>query len=150
MTGRADAGATGVETLESVVADSHVVVCCGSGGVGKTTTAVNIAAALALQGLQVLVIDLDPQGNASTALGVEHRLGTPSVYEALLDEIDLTEAAVASTASPDLLCVPATIDLAGAEIELVSMVAREHRLKQALRPEVLDALRVDYVFVEAK
>ena len=118
------------------------------GGVGKTTSTVNLAAALALHGVRVLVIDLDPQGNASTALGVDHQLGTPSVYEALLDEISLAEAAVPSTASPDLLCVPATIDLAGAEIELVSMVAREHRLKQALVPEVLDELDVDYVFVD--
>ena len=118
------------------------------GGVGKTTSTVNLAAALAMHGVRVLVIDLDPQGNASTALGVEHRLGTPSVYEALLGEIDLVDAAVVSTASPNLLCIPATIDLAGAEIELVSMVAREGRLKQALSPEALDALDVDYVFID--
>lgn len=118
------------------------------GGVGKTTSTVNLAAALAMHGVRVLVIDLDPQGNASTALGVEHRLGTPSVYEALLGEIDLADAAVASTASPNLLCVPATIDLAGAEIELVSMVAREGRLKQALSAEALEDLDVDYVFID--
>ena len=118
------------------------------GGVGKTTSTVNVAAALAMHGIRVLVIDLDPQGNASTALGVEHRAGTPSVYEALLGEISIVDAAVPSTASPDLLCVPATIDLAGAEIELVSMVAREQRLKQALNPEALDALAVDYVLID--
>ena len=118
------------------------------GGVGKTTSTVNIAAAMALHGIRVLVIDLDPQGNASTALGVDHRVGTPSVYEALLGEIRLTEAAAVSTASPDLLCVPATIDLAGAEIELVSMVARENRLRQALSYDVLEDLDVDYVFVD--
>jgi chromosome partitioning protein len=118
------------------------------GGVGKTTSTVNVAAALALHGLRVLVIDLDPQGNASTALGVEHRTGTPSVYEALIGEISLVEAAAVSTASDDLLCVPATIDLAGAEIELVSMVARESRLRQALNDEVLDELDVDYVLID--
>jgi chromosome partitioning protein len=118
------------------------------GGVGKTTSAVNLAAALTSYGMRVLVIDLDPQGNASTALGVEHTSGTPSVYECLLGEIGLADAAVPSTQSPDLLCVPATIDLAGAEIELVSMVAREQRLKQALRPEVLDQIDVDYVLID--
>jgi chromosome partitioning protein len=118
------------------------------GGVGKTTSTVNIAAALALHGIRVLVIDLDPQGNASTALGVEHRAGTPSIYEALLGEISLVEAAAQSTASENLLCVPATIDLAGAEIELVSMVARESRLKQALSDAVLDELDVDYVLID--
>jgi chromosome partitioning protein len=118
------------------------------GGVGKTTSTVNLAAALAMHGVRVLVIDLDPQGNASTALAVEHRLGTPSVYEALLGEIRIADAAVRSSASPDLLCIPATIDLAGAEIELVSMVARENRLKQALYDGSLDELGVDYVFID--
>ena len=88
--------------------------------------------ALALYGLRTLVIDLDPQGNASTALGVEHTVGTPSIYDALVGDSTLAEVVHPTTASPNLLCVPATIDLAGAEIELVSVVAREHRLRRAI------------------
>ena len=76
-----------------------IIVCCGSGGVGKTTSTVNLAAALAIHGLKVLVIDLDPQGNASTALAVDHRSGTPSVYEVLIGEMSVAEAAQVSTAS---------------------------------------------------
>ena len=116
------------------------------GGVGKTTTAVNVAAALALQGLKVLVIDLDPQGNASTALGVDHHPGTPSSYEVLIGEKPLQETLQRSPHSERLFCVPATIELAGAEIELVSMVAREGRLRTALAE--LQNHDFDYVFID--
>lgn len=118
------------------------------GGVGKTTSAVNLAAALALRGLRTLVIDLDPQGNASTALNIDRQSGGPSVYDALLGEASIAEVAVVSEQSPNLYCVPATIDLAGAEIELVSLASRESRLTEALTDEALAEVDVDYVFVD--
>ncbi|MBM6401257.1 ParA family protein [Phycicoccus sp. MQZ13P-5] len=122
------------------------------GGVGKTTTTVNIAAALAQAGSTVLVIDLDPQGNASTALGIDHHSEVPSVYDVLVDGHDLAEVVQPCPDLPGLVCAPATIDLAGAEIELVSLVARETRLQKAVAAYVEQRTatgeQLDYVIVD--
>ena len=118
------------------------------GWVGKTTTTVNLAAGLARNGLKILVVDLDPQGNASTALGVEHREGTVSSYELLLGACTPEQVIQRSTANGNLFCIPATIDLAAVEIELVSKVRREYRLRDALSPEFIKEAGFDYVFVD--
>ena len=122
------------------------------GGVGKTTTTVNIAAALATHGLEVLVVDIDPQGNASTALGIDHSVGVDGIYEVLINDYAISDVVAQSPEFDNLLCVPATIDLAGAEIELVSKVAREMRLHRALTAflEEREAAgsRVDYVLID--
>ena len=119
------------------------------GGVGKTTSTVNLAAALALHGAEVLLIDLDPQGNASTGMGVEHHAGVPSIYDVLLDNVPIADVVRPAVGVPHLRCVPATIDLAGAEIELVSVVARESRLQRAIAAYCEGVgSDVDYVLVD--
>ena len=109
-----------------------VTVANQKGGVGKTTTTVNMAAALAQAGYQVLVLDLDPQGNASTALGIAHPEGVLSSYEVLSGEVDLASAIALCPDVPGLFVVPATVDLAGAEIELVTTEGREFALAKAI------------------
>ena len=119
------------------------------GGVGKTTTTVNIAAAIASLGGRVLVIDLDPQGNASTALGIPHSADIPSIYDVLIDGFPLVDVVQQSPESELLTCAPSNIHLAGAEIELVTQVAREQRLKTAI-DEYLASLEqpLDFILID--
>ena len=124
------------------------------GGVGKTTTAVNLAAALAIKGLKVLVIDLDPQGNASTALGVDHHHGVQGTYDVLTDDVSNASVIRQSSTIANLYCLPATINLAGAEMELFSNFSDES-IRYRLRSKLADYLssvssadRPDYIFID--
>ena len=134
--------------------DTRVVTISNQkGGVGKTTTTVNLAAALAQAGLRVLVVDNDPQGNASTALGIEHHSEVPSTYDVLVEGEPLADVIQACPDIDNLWCAPATIDLAGAEIELVSLVARESRLQRAIATYLEDQKKLgneplDYILID--
>jgi len=114
------------------------------GGVGKTTTAINLGTALAACGARVLVIDLDPQANASTGLGLDREAGRHTVYDVLLNDLDLADAALESLV-PNMDVLPSSVELSGAEIELVSEPRRERRLQEALAPH---RGRWDYVLID--
>ena len=113
-------------------ASTTVALANQKGGVGKSTTAINLSAALAFQGQRVLIVDLDPQGNATSGVGIDRGDLTASMYHVLLGDTALEEV-IEPTSVRDLFVAPATIDLAGAEIELVSMFSRELRLRNALK-----------------
>jgi len=118
-----------------------VAIANQKGGVGKSTTTINLGASLAFQGERVLLVDLDPQGNTSSGLGIDRSTIELSTYEVLIDDVAIDDA-IEATSVRDLFILPATIELAGAEIELVSMFSRESRLASALK-----TIATDYSFV---
>lgn len=139
------------EAMAKPVSLRIITVANQKGGVGKTTTTVNLAAALSMGGLRVAVIDLDPQGNASTALGVEH-LENAGIYEVLMGDLTMSQAIQKVKGFPSLECVSSSTSLAQAEIELVPIVAREMRLKDAIdelaTARMLAGDPLDYIFID--
>ncbi|MEE9534273.1 MAG: AAA family ATPase [Acidimicrobiia bacterium] len=122
-----------------------VAVANQKGGVGKSTTAINLGAGLAFQGERVLLVDLDPQGNTTSGLGVDRSAIKHSTYDLLVDDV-AAEDVIEPSSVRDLFLVPATIELAGAEIELVSMFSREHRLENALKTVIDD---YDFILIDS-
>lgn len=121
-----------------------VAIANQKGGVGKTTTAVNLSACIAQSGKRVLLVDIDPQGNATSGVGIDKNACEYSIYDVLINEVPV-EKAIVNTRIPGLQVLPSRIDLAGAEVELVPMMARERKLKNALKP--LEK-QYDYIFID--
>ena len=133
-------------TLPRPALTRRIAVANQKGGVGKTTSTVNVAASLAVKGAQVLVVDMDPQGNASTALGVPHSSGQPSVYEVLEGDMAMADVVAVCPQIPTLHVVPASIDLSGAELEVANLPNRNTLLKEAL-DAYLESTDIDYDYV---